>query len=154
MNSSFFINRFIKSTLVGLIALLTMNAYSAVSTFDYRSAAEPQKQPHVAFVLFYMAKCPHCQRFDPILKQYARSHDMDVLAYTLDGKPLPSFPNSQSPTEHEMRQFFPEGNPVVPTVFLMNLDQHRIYPLLKGEATFNQLDERVHQIIKMSHSYG
>ncbi len=97
----------------------------------------------IAFVLFYMASCPHCQRFDPILKSYAVHHHVPVLAYTLDSRSLPSFPQSLTPSPAELRHFFPHGNVVVPTVFVMDLKHHKIEPLLQGEATAMQLDARM-----------
>ena len=100
-----------------------------------------------AFILFYLHSCPHCQRFDPILKTFSKSHNMPVLAYTLDGQSLPSFPNSVTPTQSEVSKFFPTQNPVVPTLFLMDEKTHQIYPVLQGEATEDQLSERLSQLI-------
>src|SRR3990167_9278415 len=95
-----------------------------------------------AFVLFYMQSCPHCQRFDPILKAFSDDHRIPVLAYTLDGKSLPSFPNSFNPTQTELLKFFPTQNPVVPTLFLMDQQTHHIYPVFQGEASRYQLSQR------------
>ena len=95
-----------------------------------------------AFVLFYMQSCPHCQRFDPILKAFSDDHHIAVLAYTLDGKSLPSFPNSFNPTQTELLKFFPTQSPVVPTLFLMDQQTHHIYPVFQGEASRYQLSQR------------
>lgn len=82
------------------------------------------------------------------------SHHIPVLAYTLDGQSLPSFPNSALPTKSEMRRFFfPNGNPVVPTLFMMNLDQKKIFPVLQGEAKPYQLDQRMKQIHRQAMTY-
>lgn len=99
-----------------------------------------------AFVLFYMSSCPHCQRFDPILQSFSAQNHVPVLAYTLDGKSLPSFPNSVNPNQSELLKFFPDKNPVVPTLFLMDEANHKIYPVLQGEATMDQLSMRFSQI--------
>lgn len=101
------------------------------------------------FILFYLHSCPHCQRFDPILKMFSESHNMPVLAYTLDGQSLPSFPNSVTPTQSEVSKFFPTQNPIVPTLFLIDEKTHQIYPVLQGEATEDQLSERLSQLINM-----
>ena len=108
---------------------------------------------HKAFILFYMASCFHCQHFDPILKHYAVSHHIPVLAYTLDGRSLPSFPGSVLPTSSEMKHFFPKGHPVVPTLFLMDSDQHKIYPVLRGAASGYQLDHRMRQLDGLGNDY-
>jgi type-F conjugative transfer system pilin assembly thiol-disulfide isomerase TrbB len=99
-----------------------------------------------AFVLFYMSTCPHCQRFDPILKVFGVENHIPILSYTLDGNALPSFPNSFTPTKNEVLKFFPSENPVVPTLFLMDQKTHRIYPVLRGEATQEQLSHRFEQL--------
>ncbi len=111
-------------------------------------------RPREAFILFYMASCPHCQRFDPVLKAYAEKHHMPVLAYTLDGRSLPSFPRSVLPSQAEINRFFPNGSPVVPTLFLMNLDQHKIMPVLQGEAKAYQLEQRLQQIHELDEKNG
>lgn len=111
-----------------------------------------QKKVHTPerfhLVLFYMHSCIHCQRFDPILKHYADQHTIKVLAYTLDGKLLPSFPNSVYPTASEKSMYFPAGNIMVPTVFLLDNQQKSIIPVLKGEATEQQLSERMRQVFQ------
>lgn len=99
-----------------------------------------------AFVFFYMSSCPHCQRFDPILKQFSVTNHISVLAYTLDGNSLPDFSHSFNPTQNELLKFFPTQSPVVPTLFLMDQAKHRIYPMMQGEATMNQLSERFSEL--------
>ncbi len=111
-------------------------------------------RPREAFILFYMASCPHCQRFDPVLKAYAVKHHIPVLAYTLDGRSLPSFPQSVLPSQAEMNRFFPNGHPVVPTLFLINLDQHKIMPVLQGEAKAYQLDQRLQKVHELDEKNG
>jgi type-F conjugative transfer system pilin assembly thiol-disulfide isomerase TrbB len=105
-----------------------------------------QSQASQAFVLFYMASCPHCRNFDPVLRRYAEEHHIPVLAYTLDKESLPSFPNSFTPSAEELLKFFPRNPPVVPTLFLMDSDRHKIIPVSQGEASTQQLDERLNQI--------
>lgn len=107
---------------------------------------ERESKNRFAFILFYMSTCQHCQRFDPILKEFSSENHIPVLAYTLDGNSLPSFPNSFTPTKNELLKFFPTGNPVVPTLFLMDQKTHRIYPMLRGEATQDQLSQRFAQV--------
>ncbi len=106
-------------------------------------------KPREAFIVFYMGRCPHCQRFDPVLKAYALKHHIPVLAYTLDGRSLPSFPQSVLPSQAEMNRFFPQGNAVVPTLFLMNFAQHKIFPVLQGEASMHQLEARLQTVHAM-----
>ena len=112
------------------------------------------RQFHEAFVLFYLSSCIHCKRFEPVLKEYAETHHTPVLAYTLDGRSLPGFPNSATPNQNEMNRFFPSHNPVAPTLFLMDLDSHTIRPVLKGEASSFQLNSRMSQLHSKGGRYG
>ena len=125
--------------LIGLILsqLLSITAMARAINLN----AEPK-----AFVLFYMASCPHCRRFVPKLKHYAVAHHIPVLAYTLDNQQLPSFPHSFTPTRAEIHKFFQGRAVVAPTLYLMDLSQHKIMPVLQGEATIYQLNKRMQQL--------
>lgn len=131
----------IKCALISCFLLLSSSIALASETVRvYRSKTYLE---HAAFVIFYMSSCPHCRRFDPILKQYALSHRIPVLAYALHGEVLPSFPDSRTPTPDELKQFFPNGHITVPALFLMDLKTKKLYPVLSGEATAEQLDRRL-----------
>lgn len=110
------------------------------------TTAQSTNMNRFAFVLFYMGSCPHCQRFDPVLKQFSVNHNIPILAYTLDGNSLPDFKNSFNPTKNEILKFFPTQSPVVPTLFLMDQSTHRIYPMMQGEATADQLSARFQEV--------
>lgn len=104
--------------------------------------------PRYALIVFYESRCPHCQRFDPVLKRYATSHHVPVLAYTLDNRSLPSFPNSVRPTPRELAHFYAGRPIVVPTLFLADMTHHKVYPVLQGEATFWQLSRRMSSLMQ------
>ena len=107
--------------------------------------AMPNQEPRkdVAFVLVYMSTCPHCQRFDPILKQYVVKHKIPVLAYTLNGISLPSFKDSITPTQAEIDKLFPDGHPVVPTLFVVDKKHRQLIRAITGEASYAQLKQRM-----------
>ena len=156
-------NKFlIKIMILSSIILIFTNAFSINSTIENQintiildhdsnanvkmSIDQNKIENRFSFVLFYMSTCPHCQRFDPILKTFSTENHIPVLAYTINGNVLPSFPNSFTPTKKEIQKFFPMGNPVVPTLFLMDQKTHRIYPVMRGEATQDQLSRRFGEI--------
>ncbi len=143
-------NCILKVSVVFMACFISIAAFSDETVTVYSQNNSPRE----AFILFYMASCPHCQRFDPVLKAYAVKHHIPVLAYTLDGRSLPSFPQSVLPSQAEMNRFFPNGHPVVPTLFLMNLDQHKIMPVLQGEAKAYQIDQRLQQIHELDEKNG
>ncbi len=130
-----------------IIGLSFMMAHAAMA--DGSVIGQDFKNPprtDVAFILVYMSTCPHCQRFDPILKAYVQSHHIPVLAYTLNGVALPSFQDSITPTQDEIQKLFPDGNPVVPSLFVIDQKHHQIIRALTGEASAAQLQDRMIQI--------
>lgn len=44
---------------------------------------------------FYRSSCIYCQRFAPIVKDFAETYGITVIPITTDGVSLPEFPNSQ-----------------------------------------------------------
>ena len=138
--------RIIGCVLCAVLCLFSVMGWASETVTIYTENTHPPQQ---AFILFYSAQCPHCQRFDPVLKAYAVRHHIPVLAYTLEGGSLPSFPNSVMPTPAELHRFFPNGHPVVPTLFLMVFAEQRILPVLQGEASSAQLAHRMQQLNNM-----
>lgn len=114
-----------------------------------KAAAATPALPPYALVVFYQARCVHCQRLAPIVQQYAAAHHWPVLAYHLDGESLPEFPESVTPTREEWQYFFPqavEHPPQVPSVFWVISRQQRVMPVLQGEATAAQFAARMQDL--------
>jgi conjugal transfer pilus assembly protein TraF len=44
---------------------------------------------------FYSSKCGYCHKFAPIVRSFATSHRLNVMAISADGGPLPEFPEAQ-----------------------------------------------------------
>lgn len=96
-----------------------------------------------AFVIFYRSTCPHCQRFDPILKQFSQDFGFKVYAYTTDRNSLPSFPKSMPMTESVEKTFFSSPNIEVPSLFLINVKTMQAYLIDQGELSYLDLENRV-----------
>lgn len=128
------------------LILMGMGCWINASVAANEQRALTENSPRQALVLFYTASCPHCQRFAPVLKRYADSHQIPVLAYTLDGGILPDFPDSVTPTLDEVQHFFLNKKPVVPVVFWIDGFHRQIAPVLQGEATGAQLAERMRAV--------
>lgn len=96
-----------------------------------------------AFVLFYRSTCPHCQRFDPVVKQFSSDFGFKVYAYTTDGHSLPSFPHSMPMTESVEKTFFNSPQIEVPSLFLINVKTMRAYLIDQGEMNYQDLNVRV-----------
>lgn len=111
-------------------------------------AVSASTQPRFSLVLFYMASCPHCQRFEPTLLRFMQAHHLPLLAFTLDGGVSPNLAQSQVPTLKEIKHFFPNKQPVTPTLFLIDNQTHRIVPFIQGEASDEQMEATANTIIR------
>jgi type-F conjugative transfer system pilin assembly thiol-disulfide isomerase TrbB len=98
-----------------------------------------------AVVLFYRSGCPHCQRFDPIVRALTDHYHLTTYAYTTDGRDLPSFPHSLMATQKVLNTFFGGQAIVVPTVFLVNVHTLSTYRIAVGEMSYGAFDQRLHQ---------
>lgn len=96
-------------------------------------------------VLFMQAKCPYCQQFDPQLALLSAQTGFKVFAYTLDGQGDMAFPNAIPAPAEVVQTFFGAGMQVVtPSVFLVEVNTLRTYPLLQGMTDMNDVMNRIH----------
>lgn len=96
-----------------------------------------------AFVIFYRSTCPHCQRFLPVLSQFANDYGFKVYPYSTDGKASISFPNSMPMTNQIEQTFFSSPNIEVPSLFLINVKTMKAYLIDQGEMSYVDLQNRV-----------
>jgi len=93
---------------------------------------------HVLF-FFYRSDCPYCHAFAPILAAFQARHGIQVVAISVDGGPLPSFPNARPDngiaTTLKVSQ--------VPAVFLAQPFTGKISPIGFGVLSESQLLERI-----------
>ena len=102
---------------------------------------------HDVFVLFYRSTCPHCQRFDPVLKQVSDQTKIPVIAFTTDGIALPAFPNSRAINQDVITHFFGENTDIkVPTLFILNRLNGNAYPVSEGELNILDLIHRLNEL--------
>ncbi len=106
-------------------------------------------QENYYFIFIYRSNCPHCHKFAPILKDFAKSFKVKIQSYTLDGKSLPEF-EGRSLTPQLFQILYAQGQykPVVPALFLVNRHTLEAYAVLFGEATPYQLASRVQELLK------
>lgn len=102
-----------------------------------------------AFVIFYRSTCPHCQRFVPILSQFAHDFGFRIYAYTTDGGVLPEIPNSMPMTKAIESTFFSTPDIEVPSFFLINVKTMQAYLIDQGEMSYQDLEVRLQSFFQM-----
>lgn len=96
-------------------------------------------------VLFMQASCPYCQQFDPQLASLSAQTGFKVFTYTLDGRGDMAFPEAIPAPPEVVQTFFGSGLQVVtPSVFLVEVNTLRTYPLLQGLTDMQDVMNRIH----------
>lgn len=96
-------------------------------------------------VLFMQSSCPYCHQFDPQLALLSAQIGLSVFPYTLDGKGDMTFPNAIPAPPEVVQSFFGPGLQVMtPTVFLVDVNTLRTYPLLQGMTDIQDVMNRIH----------
>ncbi len=106
------------------------------------------KSQKITLILFYMSTCGHCKKFTPVLSKFVENTGISFISFSIDGNKLPGLSNSFNPTSEEISVFFPNQVPSVPAVFIADSEYRKIYPVLKGSASYSQLEKRVSYIIE------
>lgn len=102
-------------------------------------------------VLFMQSSCPYCHQFDPQLALLSAQTGLSVFPYTLDGKGDMAFPNAIPAPPDVVQSFFGAGLQVItPTVFLVDVNTLRTYPLLQGLTDMEDVMNRVNSNLMLA----
>ncbi|CAN5420073.1 type-F conjugative transfer system pilin assembly protein TraF [soil metagenome] len=107
-----------------------------------QSEAIRELAKHSGLFFFYHSSCPYCQRFAPILKDFASQHHIAVVAITTDGVALPAFPNSRIDSG-QAKQFHVT---MEPALFTVNPTTHKVIPVAYGLLSQSELRQRIYDI--------
>jgi len=77
---------------------------------------------------FYRSTCGYCQKFAPIVKDFADTYGMKVIAITTDGVSLPEFPDSY-PDHGQAEKFHVTAEPAL---FAVNPYTQKAFPIAYG----------------------
>lgn len=102
-----------------------------------RSVAELARD-HVLF-FFFRSDCPYCHAFAPTLEAFQARHGLKVVAISLDGGPMPGFPDAR--TDNGIATALKVSQ--VPAVFLAQPYSGKITPIGFGVLSESQLLERI-----------
>lgn len=98
---------------------------------------------HYQLYFFYKSTCPYCQRFAPILKNFAENYGFNVLPITTDGISLPEFPGSYV-DQGESRIY---NVTVEPTLFAVNPMTHQGMRIATGLTSQEELKQNIMLIL-------
>ncbi|UEC01785.1 conjugal transfer protein TraF [Burkholderia vietnamiensis] len=105
---------------------------------DRSSSVATLARDHVLF-FFYRSDCPYCHAFAPTLSAFQSRYGIQVVAVSVDGGPMPGFPNARPDngiaTTLKVSQ--------VPAVFLAQPYTGKITPIGFGVLSESQLLERI-----------
>lgn len=102
-------------------------------------------------VLFMSASCSHCRTFDPLLKSVAQEIGFSVFPYSLDGKGDAAWPQAIPAPPLVVTEFFVQGLPIAtPTLFLVNVNNMKTYPLQQGESGREAFIARLDEVLRFA----
>lgn len=102
---------------------------------------------------FFRSDCRFCHAFAPMLKQFELKHGITVFAVSLDGGPIPHFPNAVRDNGTFMRILVDAGIPPekveVPFTALASPRTREVVPVGFGVMTADELADRIELAIRM-----
>lgn len=100
---------------------------------------------------FYRSDCPYCQRFSPVLRDFADRFGVEVKAVSVDGGPMPDFPNAER-DQGQFQRLLEGRQSVVPAVLLLNTETRTPHWITFGLISGEELAERI--FVTMSREPG
>ena len=116
----------------------------AIAAFDERqkdrdTAAVRQLAGTHGLVFVFRSDCPFCHRFAPVLKRFAQTHGLTVLAVSLDGGTLPEYPDARPDNGIAARL----NARAVPALYLTQPSRREFRPVGFGLMSDTELLERI-----------
>ncbi|PPU99448.1 thioredoxin family protein [Xanthomonas hyacinthi] len=90
-------------------------------------------------LFFFRSDCPYCHAFAPTLEAFQTRYGLQVLAISVDGGPMPGFPNARHDNGIATTLYVDQ----VPAVFLAQPYSGRITPIGFGVLSEAELLERI-----------
>lgn len=123
---------------------VALQVYHEQESKDKESAISAFAQKSGLF-FFYRSTCPYCKRFAPILKTFAEHYGITIVPITMDGIPLPEFPDSKRDSGQSAK-FNVE---VTPSLFAVNPYTQKAYPVAYGLTTESELRDNLYKAMKV-----
>lgn len=117
---------------------LALDVYERQQSQSRAQAVAQLGQDHV-LLFFFRSDCPYCHAFAPTLEAFQARHGLQVVAVSVDGGPLPGFPQARSDNGIAATLQVDQ----VPAVFLAQPYSGRIMPVGFGVLSESELLERI-----------
>lgn len=116
----------------------------AIAAFDERqrerdTSTVRQLAATHGLVFVFRSDCPFCHRFAPVLKRFAQTHGLTVLAVSLDGGSLPEYPDARPDNGIAARL----NARAVPALYLTQPSRREFRPVGFGLMSDTDLLERI-----------
>ena len=111
---------------------------------DRIQAARELNQRYGIFY-FYRSDCPYCRVYSPVLKKFAEEFGIQVMAVTMNGQTLPSWPDSHI----DQGQSAKMNITAVPATILFDKNTSQTTPLGFGALSREELLEQIHLITQI-----
>lgn len=95
-------------------------------------------------VFFFRSDCGYCHDMAPVVKSVADNYGITVLPISMDGGPMPAFPNARPDNGISLKVSHGEGVQAVPALYLVSKDKREITLLGTGALAANEIVERIH----------
>jgi conjugal transfer pilus assembly protein TraF len=105
-------------------------------------------------LFFFKSDCPYCHAEAPVVKRFTQIYKMDVLGISLDGKPLPDFPDWKPDNGISMAITSGQGIDTVPAMFLVSRDQKTVVPIGSGSMSSEELADRIYTLMETTPGDG
>ncbi len=123
-----------------------MKEYERKSKLNRQNIQELSKDHGLIF--FSRSDCNFCHDQAPVLKWVERELGIQVMAVSLDGGPVPMYPDAKADNGISMMVTGGEGVQIVPAVYLVNRETKEAIPLGTGVIAGEELAERIWVVTK------
>ncbi len=122
---------------------------AAIATYtNTRKATEKRTLDEInkewGLFFFFRSDCPYCHRMAPTLKFLTEAYGITVLPVSVDGGPLPEYPNPQRDNGLVIKL----GIQQVPMLVLGNIRDKRLIPLGSGVISAQDVIERIYVLTR------
>ncbi len=94
-------------------------------------------------IYIYRSECPYCQKFAPVVKDFAARYNWQVLGISLDGKQIEEFPNSKQ--NNGIAEAL--NIKVVPALLAVNPKDNSYIPVAYGYISQQEMETRINLLV-------